>query len=141
MYVLSATTRHCIHLTHLSTNSIYLFISLTIYSPFLDLGRFFGFLILYTGGMTPWTGDQPVARPLPAHRTTQTQNKRKQTSMSRVTFETTIPVIPVFERVKTVHASHCAATVVGFEVFIGYTRMKTGNSVRPYVVFTTFNTN
>jgi hypothetical protein len=27
-------------------------------------------------GGTPWTSDQPVARPLPKHRTTQTQNKR-----------------------------------------------------------------
>jgi hypothetical protein len=26
-------------------------------------------------GRTPWTCDQPVARPLPKHRTTQTQNK------------------------------------------------------------------
>jgi hypothetical protein len=24
-------------------------------------------------GRTPWTGDQPVARPLPTHRTTQTE--------------------------------------------------------------------
>jgi hypothetical protein len=30
----------------------------------------------YTDGKTPWTSDQPVARPLPIHRTTQTQNKR-----------------------------------------------------------------
>jgi hypothetical protein len=51
------------------------------YCPFLGLGGFFSFLILYTVGMTPWTGDQPVVRPLPTHRTTQTQNKRKQTSM------------------------------------------------------------
>jgi hypothetical protein len=36
---------------------------------------------LYTVGRTPWTGDQPVARPLPAHRTAQTQNKGTQTSM------------------------------------------------------------
>jgi hypothetical protein len=28
-----------------------------------------------TVGKTPWTGEQPVARPLHAHRTTQTQNK------------------------------------------------------------------
>jgi hypothetical protein len=28
----------------------------------------------YTDGRNPWTGDQPVARPLPTHRTTQTQN-------------------------------------------------------------------
>jgi hypothetical protein len=32
----------------------------------------------YTVGTTPWRGDQPVARPLPTHRTTQTQNKRTQ---------------------------------------------------------------
>jgi hypothetical protein len=31
--------------------------------------------IFYTVGRTPWTGDQPVARPLPTHRTTQTQIK------------------------------------------------------------------
>jgi hypothetical protein len=55
--------------------SIYLSIYLWPYSPLLDLGRFFSFLILYTVCMTPWTGDQPVARPLPTHRTTQTQNK------------------------------------------------------------------
>jgi hypothetical protein len=43
----------------------------------LGLRRFFSFLILYTVSRTPWTGDQPVARPLPTHRT-QTQNKRTQ---------------------------------------------------------------
>jgi hypothetical protein len=42
---------------------------------------------------------------------TKTQNKhRQQTSMPRVVFE---PTIPVFERAKTVHASHGAATVMG----------------------------
>jgi hypothetical protein len=30
----------------------------------------------FTGCTTPWTGDQLVARPLPKHRTSQTQNKR-----------------------------------------------------------------
>jgi hypothetical protein len=30
----------------------------------------------YKDGKTPWMSDQPVARPLPTHRTTQTQNKR-----------------------------------------------------------------
>jgi hypothetical protein len=29
------------------------------YSPLSRLGRFISFLILYTVGMTPWTGDQP----------------------------------------------------------------------------------
>jgi hypothetical protein len=47
--------------------SIYLSIYLSIYSPLFDHGRFFSFLIFYTVGMTPWTGDQPIARPLPAH--------------------------------------------------------------------------
>jgi hypothetical protein len=40
-----------------------------------DLGRLFSFLILYTIGRTPWTGDQPVATPLTAHRMAQTQKK------------------------------------------------------------------
>jgi ubiquitin C-terminal hydrolase len=60
--------------------------------------------------MTPWTGDQPVARPLLTHRTTQTQNKRTQTSISQVEFE---PTITAFERVKTVHASDLASTMIG----------------------------
>jgi hypothetical protein len=33
----------------------------------VDLGRFFNFLV-YTDCRTSWTGDQPVARPLPTHR-------------------------------------------------------------------------
>jgi hypothetical protein len=85
-------------------------ICLLLYSPLLDLGRFFSFLIFYTGGRTPWKGDQSVARPLPVHRIAQTQNKLTQTSMPRVGFE---PMIPVFEREKTVHALDLAATVMG----------------------------
>jgi hypothetical protein len=61
----------------------------------------FQFLNLYTVGRIPWTGDQPVARPIPAHRTIKTQNKRTQTAMPLVGFE---PTIPMFEREKTVHA-------------------------------------
>jgi hypothetical protein len=44
--------------------SLSLSLSLWLYSP-SDLGRFFSFLILYTVGRTPWTEDQPIARPLP----------------------------------------------------------------------------
>jgi hypothetical protein len=29
----------------------------------------------FIDGRTPWTSDQPVAKPIPKHRTTQTQNK------------------------------------------------------------------
>jgi hypothetical protein len=72
-------------------NRVYsLFLSPWLYSP-LDLGRFFSLLILYSVGRTHWTGDQPISRPLPTHRTTQTQNNRTQTSMSRVGFESTNP--------------------------------------------------
>jgi hypothetical protein len=77
---------------------------------FLDLGRFSSFLIFYTVGRTPWTGDQPFARPLLAHKTAQTLNKRTQTSMPQVGFE---PTIPVFERTKKVHNLDRAATVIG----------------------------
>jgi hypothetical protein len=52
-------------------------ILLWLYSPFFALGLFFSFvLIFYIDGGTPWKGDQPVVRPLPKHRTAQTQNKR-----------------------------------------------------------------
>jgi hypothetical protein len=55
-------------------------------------------------------GDQPLARLLYAYSKAQTQNKHKQISMPRVRFE---PMIPVFERAKTVHAVDSAATVMG----------------------------
>jgi hypothetical protein len=78
----------------------------TSLSLYLSLcGRFFKFLNLYTVCRTPWTGGQSVARPLPTHRTTQTQ-----TSMPRVEFE---PTIPVFEREKTFHALDRAVTLIG----------------------------
>jgi hypothetical protein len=77
----------------------------------LDLGSFFNFLIIYTVGRTPWTGDQPVTRSLPTHGTTHTQNKRTQASMPRVGFA---PTIPAFERSKTVDdALDRAATLIG----------------------------
>jgi hypothetical protein len=55
--------------------------------------------LFYTDGRTPLTSDQPVARPLPTQRTTQTQNKR-------------IHRHPCLERAKTVHALDCAAIVI-----------------------------
>jgi hypothetical protein len=77
----------------------------------------FQFLNLHTVGRTPWTGDQHVVRPLPTHRTTQTQNKRTQTSVPSVGFE---PTIPVFERAKTVHALDHATTVTGYTMYVLY---------------------
>jgi hypothetical protein len=89
-FPMKATWRNPPHSTYVV--SIYLSIYLWLYNPLLDLGRLFSFLILYTVGRTPWTGDQPIVRPLPTHRTTQTQNKSTQTSMPWVGFEPTIPV-------------------------------------------------
>jgi hypothetical protein len=77
----------------------------------LDFCRLFRFLILYTVGRTPRTGDQTPARHLATHKTIQTQNKRTQESMPRVGFE---PTTPVFKRAKTIHTLRRAATVVGY---------------------------
>jgi hypothetical protein len=79
--------------------SLSLSISLWLYSPCVPR-PLFQFLNIYTVGRIPWTGDEPVARPLYTHRTTQTQNKRTQTSMPWVGLE---PTIPASERAKTVH--------------------------------------
>jgi hypothetical protein len=65
----------------------------------------------YKDGRTPWTGDQPVTKPLPTHRTTQTYNKRTQTYMPQVVFE---PTIPASDQAKTVHASDRAVAVTAF---------------------------
>jgi hypothetical protein len=68
----------------------------------------FQFLDPIHSRQTLWTGHQTVARPLPTHRKTQTQNKRTQTSMARVGFE---PTTTVFGRAKTVHGLDRAATL------------------------------
>jgi hypothetical protein len=85
----------------------------------------FQFLNLYTVGRNPWTVDQPVARPLPTHRTTQTHNKLTETSMPRVGFE---PTIPILERAKTFHALDPAAIVIGS--LETYSVKYCGNTVR-----------
>jgi hypothetical protein len=61
---LSTSTYLSIHL------SIYIYLSvyLRFYNPFARPRPLFQFLNQYTVGRTPWTGDQLVARPLPAHR-------------------------------------------------------------------------
>jgi hypothetical protein len=67
---------------------------------------------LQTVGMTPWTGDQPIARPLlnaGKHR----HNKCGQTTVPHVGFESTIPI---FERAKIFHALDLVATVNGSHV-------------------------
>jgi hypothetical protein len=78
--------------------------------PFVGPWPLFQFLNIYTEGRTPLTGDQPVASPLPPHRTTQSQNKSIQTSMPRVRFER---MILVLQQAKAVHALDRAVTVIG----------------------------
>jgi hypothetical protein len=80
-------------------------------SPYVEPWFLLQFRNLFTQTVgLPCTVDQPVARPLPTHRTTQTENKRTQTSMPRVGFE---PAIPEFERAKTIYALDGPATVIG----------------------------
>jgi hypothetical protein len=91
-----------------ATLLLLLLLLLWLYSPLLGFGCFFTYLVLYTVGRTPWTSDQPVARPLPKHRDT------VQTSMPRVRFG---PTVPTFERAKTVNAldraaGHCGTVMV-----------------------------
>jgi hypothetical protein len=76
---------------------------------FADLGRSFSFLIYTQSVGLLGRGSGRLKATLPAHRTTQTQNKREQTSMPSVVLE---PTTSVFERAKTVHDLDRAATVI-----------------------------
>jgi hypothetical protein len=84
--------------------------------PFVEPWPLFNFFIFYTVDRTPWMGNQPIARPLPAHRTAQTQIKHTQVSMPQVGFE---PTILVFDRPKTVHALDRTATLIGYKTYTG----------------------
>jgi hypothetical protein len=57
-------------------NLISLSLSLWLYSS-LSLGTFLSFLILYRVYRTPWTGDQPLTRPLPRRRITQNKLRHR----------------------------------------------------------------
>jgi hypothetical protein len=78
---------------------------------FVGPWQLISFLIVYTVGRTPWTGDQHVARPLQIYRT------NAQTSMPRVEFELTNPVferakaVPALDRASLRAASNCFAKV------------------------------
>jgi hypothetical protein len=64
------------------------YMAIYLYTPLVDVGCFFSFLIHTQLVGLLGMRYQPLARPLPTHRTTQTQNKRAQTSMPRVGFKT-----------------------------------------------------
>jgi hypothetical protein len=90
-------------------NVICLSVYLSIYdsTALVKLGRFFSFFISYTVGSTPWMGDQPVSRPLPAYRTAQTQNKCTQTSMLQVGFEPTYQCLSGRRRFMPLPRGYC----------------------------------
>jgi hypothetical protein len=80
----------------------------------MGFGRFFSLLMLFAIGRTPWTGDQPVTKPLLTRTQKQhKQNKFAQTFTSIAGFE---PTTPAFELAKTFRALDRAITVVGFEI-------------------------
>jgi hypothetical protein len=82
---------YCCHIAdkHLQLNDIILYMMIMrplfffqwLFQPTQGPGLLFSSVIIFffTGGRTPWANDQPVARPLPTHRTIQTQNKRIHT--------------------------------------------------------------
>jgi hypothetical protein len=66
-------------------------ICLWLYSPFVGPWSLFQFLNHIHSSRTTWMGDHPVARPLPTHTTTQTQNKRWDTSHALIGIRTHDP--------------------------------------------------
>jgi hypothetical protein len=78
-------------------------------TAFVDLGRFFSFLIYTQSVRLLRLGIRP-SQGRYLHTEQHKQNKRTQTPMPRVGFE---PVILLFERAKTVHVLYRAATVIG----------------------------
>jgi hypothetical protein len=80
------------------------------YTLIMGIGLFFSFLILHTTARTPRTGDQPVTRPLPTHRTTQTQT---HTDIHASSENRTLD--PSFDRARTVFALDRTPTVTGKE--------------------------
>jgi hypothetical protein len=101
----TAISRHNEHYIYISFLSLPLWSTGHPWNTTLHLG----FLILRQSvrllgrGMSPSHGHN-------LHRTTQSQNKSRQTSLPSVRFQ---PKIPVFERAKTVHALNRGTTVVG----------------------------
>jgi hypothetical protein len=110
----------------------------------LDLGRFFSFLILYTIGRTPWAEDQPVARPQPTHRITQTQNKRTKTSITPSAIRTHDPSVRANEDSSYLRPrGHCDRPLNSSADIINGTKSKrmrrTGHLVRDEKLIQNFN--
>jgi hypothetical protein len=79
-------------------------------------------LILQTVGRALWTEDGPSRKAA----TYTGQHKHRKTSMPRVGFE---PMIPVFERAKTFHASECTATQIHFHSNVSLSFIGLNNNI------------
>jgi hypothetical protein len=79
----------------------------------LDLSRFFSSLAFYTDGRTPWTGDQPVARPIPANNNTNTINAQNTDIHVLSGIRTHDPSVRAGEEV---YALDRTATMIGYEL-------------------------
>jgi hypothetical protein len=97
-------------------NILFLLLLLCFYSPLSVLGHFFSFLILYTFGRTPWTGDQHVSRPLPTHRKHKRRINARNTDIHAFSgIRTHDPSVRVRE---TVHALGRAVTAIIVIIYV-----------------------
>jgi hypothetical protein len=72
-YVLEIDPLSSMHDTVSQILPIFRFFFLSMTTPLWTLATFFSFLILYTVGRTPWTGNQPVTEPLSTQNNTNTE--------------------------------------------------------------------
>jgi hypothetical protein len=93
----------------------YIFFFIRSSYTLIQVSRFsFILLIISQTDRTPWTSGWPVARPLPKHRTTQTQKKKTHTDTKHPCPEwDSNPRSRLSERAKTVHALDRSTTVTG----------------------------
>jgi hypothetical protein len=79
--------------------------------PFVGPWLLFSFVILYTVDRAPWTGDQPVARPLGTEQHTERINAHNTDIHALNGIRTHDPSVRASE--DPVHALDSAATVIG----------------------------
>jgi hypothetical protein len=90
---------------------VYVCMYVRLYSPLLDLGRFFSFLILYTVGRDSLDGGS-ARRKAATCTQIKTNTEWSHTDIDALSGIRT--TIPAFERAKTAYALDPAATVIGF---------------------------
>jgi hypothetical protein len=87
----------------------------------------FQFPDLFTISKTPWRSDQLLARPLPKHRTAQTQNKRIHTPNIHVDYG-------IRNHDHSVHALDRSATVTGTPTEVNTSVIKYGGGTWSFII-------